>query len=57
MQIDNSACYECPKGKNKLHSWYLMNDGLRAKCGNCGLVLDKDQTLDVYERHLSRKEN
>lgn len=45
---------KCPQSADGVHSWYLMNDGLRAKCGHCRLLLDKDQTLEVYEKLLPK---
>lgn len=26
MRKDNPACYECPKGRNKLHTWKIGAD-------------------------------
>jgi hypothetical protein len=46
---------KCPHSADGVHSWYLMNDGLRAKCGHCKLLLDKDQTLEVYEKLLPKE--
>lgn len=51
MHKDNPACYECPKGKNKLHAWFLMNDGLRAKCKHCKLILNEADTVDMRASH------
>jgi len=51
---DNPACYECPKGKNKLHTWQIHRtpDGktvLGANCINCDLYLNVNQTLDMMD--------
>lgn len=53
MNKDNPACYECPKGKNKLHHWQIHRTPdkiiLGANCINCDLFLNKEQTLDMME--------
>lgn len=53
MNKDNPACYECPKGKNKLHAWegrYQLNILTSAICRHCDLKLTKEQAEDVWER-------
>lgn len=53
MQKSNPACYECPKGKNKLHMWSKILDHKKvemigALCQKCGLKLTKEQAEDVW---------
>lgn len=51
MKLDNPACYECPKGKNKLHTWSpIIQDGERdgAICLNCSLILTESQAAKVW---------
>lgn len=55
MQPSNPACYECPKGKNGLHTWYLMNNGIIARCSECKLTLNEQHTLEVYNYYLPNK--
>lgn len=51
MRRDNPACYECPRGKNKLHHWAKSNPDLReqrgAICLQCGLELNEEDARDV----------
>ncbi len=53
MTPSNSAYYECPKGRNKLHTWspIIENDTRRigAMCLNCNLVLTAAQADEVFE--------
>lgn len=51
MDKDNPACYECPKGKNGLHTWspiYANNVRDGALCVHCGLILNKEQADEVW---------
>lgn len=53
MQKNNPACYECPKGKNGLHTWSKILDHKKigmigAVCKHCKLVLIKEQAEDVW---------
>lgn len=47
MYKSNPACYECPKGKNKLHTWE-RNIDKTAKCKYCKLKLTVEQAEDVW---------
>lgn len=54
MNKSNPACYECSKGKNKLHTWSpiikcdIIREMIGAICLHCGLVLTKEQADDVW---------
>lgn len=52
MSPNNPACYECPKGKNKLHWWqkHKTPDGtlLGANCINCDLFINRQFAIEVY---------
>lgn len=60
MRMENPACYECPKGKDGLHTWkkvpvgervggkVVLGDEWRACCTKCHLVLDREFSDDVY---------
>lgn len=48
MQRNNPACYEFPKGKNKLHTWTMRLFSKTSYCSKCGLKLNEEQTLDVW---------
>ena len=53
MQKDNPACYECPKGKNGLHTWSKILDHEKiemssAFCMDCRKILTKVQAEDVW---------
>lgn len=57
MQKNNPACYECPKGKNKLHTWspimrqeegWKIDTIVGAKCLHCKKILTKEQAEDVW---------
>lgn len=47
MQKNNPACYECPKGKNKLHIWEGSVNGI-TECIHCKIKLTKEQAEDVF---------
>jgi hypothetical protein len=51
MKKDNPACYECPKSKDKLHTWILRLISKTSYCKKCGLELTKEQTADIWEDH------
>jgi hypothetical protein len=51
MDKDNPACYECPKTKNSIHAWspiYTNEIRTNAICVHCGLILNKEQTNDLW---------
>ncbi len=48
MSPDNPACYECPKGKDNLHTWKMINL-TQAQCVKCKLLLTPIQTREVQE--------
>lgn len=58
MQKNNPACYECPKGKNKLHFWspimHEINGMVGAMCLHCSKTLTKEQAEDYGENDDSR---
>lgn len=56
MRINNPACYECSKSKDTLHSWFLLNDGIRARCKHCKITLNEADSLEVYEYHLPKSQ-
>lgn len=47
MRVNNPAVYECPKGRNKLHTWHRQADGT-AVCVCCKLVLKKADADDCF---------
>lgn len=47
MQKNNPACYECPKGKNALHTW-KRNVDETAECIHCKIKLTKKQAEDAW---------
>lgn len=53
MRHDNPACYECPKGKNKLHTWSSIIENeinrVGAICLHCNIILTKSQADDVWK--------
>lgn len=49
LSKDNPAVLECKSSESTLHRWRMMNDGERARCVNCKLVLTEAQTREVYE--------
>lgn len=46
MRKDNPACYECRKGKSRLHTWSRWLGG--AKCIHCGLELNATDAAEVF---------
>lgn len=50
MDKDNPACYECPKGKNKLHTWKRLTMG-GAWCQKCNLFICEEHAKQVFEDH------
>lgn len=48
MRPSNPACYECPKGRNTLHTW-KRNKDLTARCVECGLTLNKIDAAEVFQ--------
>lgn len=48
MQKNNPACYECPKGRNKLHTWKRNKDGT-ATCTKCNLTLRQNHADEVFD--------
>lgn len=53
MRKDNSAVYECPKGRSTLHTWKRAQDGT-AVCVECKLVLTKADADEVFEESPRR---
>lgn len=54
MRPTNPAVYECPRGKNGLHTWRRREDGT-AVCRDCATVLNKADANDCFldtERRL-----
>jgi len=49
VRPSNPACYECPKGKDGLHTWRRNPDGRFAMCVKCGLELNETDTAEVFE--------
>lgn len=47
MHKNNPAIYECPKGKQTLHTWKRRSDGT-AICKHCQLVLSKEDADDAF---------
>lgn len=47
MRKNNPAVYECPIGKNKLHTWRRNADG-SAQCVHCKTILNKTDADDVW---------
>ncbi len=50
MRSSNPACYECPKGKDKIHTWKRKLTG-RAYCVKCGLEIAKEFANEVFDNH------
>lgn len=48
MKSDNPAVYECPKGKNKLHTW-KRNPDLTATCVHCKTSLSRQHADECFE--------
>lgn len=51
MRPGNPACYECPKGEKKLHTWKRLTNR-EAVCIKCGTVIcerDADEVFTDYE--------
>lgn len=53
MNKNNPACYECPKGKNALHTWSPIIDSRTngmdgAICLHCSVTLTKEQAEEVW---------
>jgi len=47
MRKDNPACYECPKGKQGLHTW-RENLDKTATCKHCKLTINKRDAADCF---------
>jgi hypothetical protein len=47
MRPSNPACYECPKGKSRLHTWKRLPD-LTAVCVECKQVLNKNDAAECF---------
>lgn len=48
MRKDNPACYECPQGRNGIHTWRRNPQTRRATCDDCGLELNNEDSADCF---------
>jgi len=56
MRPSNPACYECPKGKNTLHTW-RRNADMTATCIECDTTLSVEDAAECFRDYeqLARK--